>query len=253
MGALSKVLCAVADKIRLIGELNNALAKKSRGCPGWDPTILALQNRLFGTGSSTKGGIYGNRQSDFVPYSSGPSGSYDFSKDEEDRKRIQQGGLNNILLQYIPVSIQGLVPTFNPFYCDHNGLQILPRTMDDNGNIIESSDTARIFIRVNNPHAPWLPVGFNISSQGIMKSDNLVYQGYIEKLWIWVDTPSQDIINQPFLVIALLRSVALFGPGGGSNLYASPSQQQQNTQTVTSPTGATTTVTPTKGTVQKFS
>lgn len=221
MSAITKIRDAVLEKIRISGELTTALEKKSRGCPGWEPTILRLQNRLFGFDVARRG-IHGNPGTDFVPYSSGPLGSYNFETDQQDRKRVQQGGINNVTTFNVPVSSVGLVPGFNPFYCDHNGLQIITRTMDDNGNITESSDTARVFIRINTPNSPWLPIGFSFSPQGVSKSDNLVFQGYIEKFWLYVQTPTQDSTNQPFIVIALLRSAALFGPGGGSNLYGSP-------------------------------
>ena len=234
MNALTKLRDAVEEKIRIAGELGIALGKKSRGCPGWDPTIKKLQNRLFGLGEYNRG-IFGNPGNDFVPYSSGPLGSYDFATDRADRKRVQQGGINSVTLFKIPVSTVGLVAGYNPFYCDHNGLQILARTMDDNGNITESSDTARVFIRVNTPNSPWLPIGFAFAPQGVSKSDNLVFQGYVEKFWLYVQTPTQDPQNQPVLLLALLRSVALFGPGGGSNLYGSPTA-------VTSPTESSITI-----------
>lgn len=230
-GAIQKVAAAIGERFRLIGQLNHAIRMRDKGAPGWDNTIKTLQNQLFGTGSTRKKGqIHGN-PGEFKVYTSGPEGSYDFNRDQNDRKRVQQSGLNQILVQKIPVSTLGLVTGYNPFLCDHNGLQVLARTMDDNGNLVESSDTARIFIRFNSTTAPWLPIGFAFSPQSIAKSDNLVFQGYIERFWVYVQQVTQDATFQPNLVVALLRSVALFGPGGGSNLYGSPSTNSNTAPT----------------------
>lgn len=223
MSVLSEIAEAIGERIRLAGELADAYNRRARGFPGWDEKIKSLQMKLLGVKTV---------QQPFIPYTSGPSGSFDFEKDRQDKKRVQQGGLDTALIRRIPVSATGPVTGYSPFYCDHNGLQLISRTMDDNGTVEESSDTARVFIRVNNPSAPWLPLGFGFSPQSLSKSDNMVYQGYIDKFWLYVSIATQDPTNQPNLIIALLRSVAIYGPGGGSNLYAPPSTGSEQTPTI---------------------
>jgi hypothetical protein len=118
----------------------------------------------------------------------------------------------------IPVSALGFAGVFD---VNGDGISLVARTLDKSGAIIESSDTARIFIRVNSEHAAALPFSFQLNPSGAQKCDLMSIVARVQRVWITVETISQDP-NQDFLIVAFTKSVAVAGLFGSSG-FASAS------------------------------
>jgi hypothetical protein len=208
MGILSSIFDP--QKADLRRQLNYARQMKAAGKPGWDKNIATLEARL-------------NPTSKIITTPLTPIGGYGWNSSQDDQKRADQGSDALIQQVNIPVGVVGLISAFNPFYCKADGMQLIARTIDDNGNVIESSDSARIYVKINLPGAMWLPVSFNLMAAGQQKGDAFIFQGTIRKFWVYVHEITQDSVNQPYLIIALLRRVGIFAGLGGGSLYGSPS------------------------------
>jgi hypothetical protein len=226
----SNWLNSLKRRWRVSQEIARMKKLRAAGFPGWDEPIAQLEQQLCGSPSVPA-------QETDNSTNSIPTGSYNFAGDQADRKRIEAGAIIQMQEVLMPVSLAGPIAGFQPFLCDANGMQIIARTMSNNGQVIESSDTARVFVRINSPNAMWLPLGYGVSPQSDAKSDAYIFQGYIYQFWAYVQTPTQDPQGQPYLVLALLRSASIIGAAGGSSLYVPPVSGPQEAVS-TAPMGA---------------
>jgi len=216
---------SIIDTIRYRHSLKKEIARlqalANRGYPGHDASIALLQEQL----RQSFGNAPKSSEKPFVPYSA-PPGSYGLDAHTGDRYKAEQEAGGEILAVKVPVTNLGLLPAFNPFFCDADGMQLIARTVDENGIVTESSDTARIFIKINTPGGAWLPLGYEQVAQGGFKGNATVFMGTLKRFWVRVSVLTADPDNQPFLILFLLRHVSIVAPSGSSVLYGG----LQNTQ-----------------------
>lgn len=154
----------------------------------------------------------------FIP-SDPPDPTFKSLADLEDRKQQQRAGqdLRQFQQLFIPVSVAGDVFGY-PIEVDANGLMLIPRTISDAGVEIESSESARIYVKINNEGNPWIPLSFNLSAAGTKQDANSI-SARINRLWVKVVNPTQDAQTQPFIILALLKAASIVGGFGGGSSY----------------------------------
>lgn len=135
----------------------------------------------------------------------------------------------------IPVSALGFVGVFD---VNGDGISLIARTLDKSGAIIESSDTARIFIRVNSEHAAALPFSFQLNPSGAQKCDLMSIVARVQRVWITVETITQDLVNQPFLIVAFTKSVAVSGLFGSSGFASASAPSGAPPSTIAAASGS---------------
>lgn len=142
------------------------------------------------------------------------------SKDYELAKR-GSGDLQSIRALVIPVTAVGEV-TGSPFQLGEcTGLLLAPRVCGDNGVEAESSDSARIYVQINNCGV-WIPLSFNLAAQGSQKGDAQFIAGPIATLRIQVVNITQDPAFQPNVYLLLMRGVTIVGQFGAAVGYGPP-------------------------------
>lgn len=142
------------------------------------------------------------------------------SKDYELAKR-GSGDLQSIRALVIPVTTTGEI-TGSPFQLGEcTGILLAPRVCGDNGLESESSDTARIYVQINNCGV-WIPLSFNLAAQGSQKGDAQFIAGPIATLRIQVVNVTQDPANQPNVYLLLMRGVTIVGQFGAAVGYGPP-------------------------------
>lgn len=174
-----------------------------------------------------RGFLFGNLSASYTP-EVGESGAdvADVGGPESDQiegvdvHNVEQGQLNTLV---IPVTATGLVQG-SPFQVKADGISLLARTIDDNGNVIESSETCRIFVRLNSHAAPWLPMSFLQNAAGAQKSDAYAINQRVTSLWIFVQIATQDPVNQPLLILSLMKGIVLAGEFGTAGAPSSAAQ-----------------------------
>src|SRR5258705_10388746 len=101
------------------------------------------------------------------------AGSFDTLAAARDQALAQRGSgdLQSIRQIVIPCLSAGEVRG-SPFsFGETTGLLLAPRTPSElQGTEVESSDTARIYVMVNNSNV-WIPMSFNLAAQGSQKGD----------------------------------------------------------------------------------
>lgn len=156
-------------------------------------------------------------------FAGGLHGTYDSlaaSRDYELAKR-GSGDLQSVRQLVVSCLTRGEVPG-SPFQLGEcTGILLAPRTVGDNGIEVESSDTARIYLQVNNSGV-WLPFSFNLAAQGNQKGDANFIAGPIATLRIQVVNVTQDTQFQPNIYLLLMRGFTVVGSFGAAVGYGPP-------------------------------
>jgi len=145
-------------------------------------------------------------------------GQSTYPVDEQNQTRTGIGhgiATGNFDVLFIPVSNKGFAGQFD---VNGDGISLIARTIDRAGNMIESSDTARIFIQINSESSIPLGFSFSASPSGAQKSDLLSVTARVQRVYVFVETPTADPVNQPFLIIAMTKGVAISGLFGTAGL-----------------------------------
>lgn len=153
-----------------------------------------------------------------------PEGWYDARANaSQNQQNIEGTGSRKVDL-LIPVTSAGQVQGFFPADVDYNSVTLSPRFVDDVGNITESSSSARIAIKVNTQDSDWIVLSYNIDPRGIEKNDWTSYTGSIRRIWIQVVSPTQDAVNEPYIVLSFLKGASMGQGGTVAGGSSSPSQ-----------------------------
>lgn len=160
-------------------------------------------------------------------------GTYDSLASNRDWELAKRGpgDLQSVRQLVVPVITAGEISgsPFNLGEC--TGILLAPRTVGDNGQEVESSDTARIYLQVNNSGV-WIPFSFNLLAQGGQKGDATFIAGPIATLRIQVVVVTQDATFQPNMYLLLMRGFTIVGTFGAAVGYGPP--QGGSVQTTTS-------------------
>ena len=146
--------------------------------------------------------------------------------EERTNRSILEHGIDtgNFDMLIVNVTKTGFLGTFD---VNGDGISLISRAMDQSGNVIESSRTARLYIRVNSERALAMPFSLTLDPNGPQKSDLLSLAARVQRIWVYCDFPTQDAVNEPSIVIVFTKGVAvsgLFGSSGSASFVpASPS------------------------------
>src|SRR6266404_4614587 len=150
-------------------------------------------------------------------------GTYDSLAANQDYQLARRGSgdLQSIRSIVVPVSVAGEIAG-SPFSVGEcTGILLAPRIAGDNGLESESSDTARIYVQINNCGV-WIPMSFNLVAQGSQKGDAQFIAGPIATLRIQVVAITQDPTFQPNVYLLLMRGVTIVGQFGAAVGYGPP-------------------------------
>ena len=154
-----------------------------------------------------------------------PPGYYDAVANANQNQQNLEGTGSRKDSVLIPVTAAGQVAGWFPADVDFNAISLEPRWVDDNGNMVESSSTARIAIKVNTQDQDWIILSYNIDPRGVEKNDwTSIPAGSIRRIWIQVISPTLDPVNEPFIVLAFLKGISLGQGGSVGGGASSPSQ-----------------------------
>lgn len=163
-------------------------------------------------------------------FAGGLHGTYDSLAAARDYQLAKRGSgdLQSVRQLVISCLAKGEIPG-SPFQLGEcTGILLAPRTVGDNGIEVESSDTARIYLQVNNSGV-WIPFSFNLAAQGNQKGDANFIAGPIATLRVQVVNPTQDTQFQPNIYLLLMRGFTVVGSFGAAVGYGPP--QGVNTET----------------------
>jgi hypothetical protein len=119
----------------------------------------------------------------------------------------------NFDLLIVPVTQVGFLGAFDVV---GDGISIVPRVLDTSGNVIETSPTARIYVRVNSESALGMPFSYLIDPNGVQKCDLLSLAAVVRRVWIYCAVATEDAVNNPSMIIVFTKGVAISGLFGSS-------------------------------------
>jgi hypothetical protein len=129
----------------------------------------------------------------------------------------------NFDVLFVPVTAAGFVGAFD---VNGDGVSLVSRCLDANGNLVESSQSARLYVRVNSERAIGLPFSYLTDQNGAQKSDLLSLTARVQRVWIYCGLPTQDAA-QSVVILAFTKGISISGLFGSAGLAgavpASPS------------------------------
>jgi len=204
---------------------------KARGI--LDPVFDFVASLFQKTGAAVQAGVGGFEALD-EEYSSlfwntvnagiqqGPSANYNQNSNAADLNAVDQQTINEEVQIVIPCTALGPVANFFPAVLDCNGFALIPRKFDEStGTELQSSDSARIYVRFNSVSNPWIP--FSLSTEANpLQADFTGIARPIRRVWIRVTNLAADSAF-PFLIVSFLKNVSLTQGGGAPQIYSVPS------------------------------
>lgn len=115
----------------------------------------------------------------------------------------------------VPVTQVGFVGVFD---VNGDGISLVSRALDQSGNVIESSPTARLFIRVNSEGALGMPFSFLLDQFGSQKCDLLSLAARVQRIWVYCAIASQDPVNNPYVVLVFTKGISISGLFGSAGI-----------------------------------
>lgn len=196
---------------------------------GKQPLMKSMPAGKFGMPgtSTTEDEISSLLNRKFIPVSrvqTNPlKGTYDSLAAANDYALAKRGSgdLQSIRQLVIPVAVAGEV-IGSPFQLGEcTGILLAPRICGDNGIESESSESARIYLQINNSGV-WVPFSFNLFVVGSQKGDAQFVAGPIATLRVQVVNITQDPVNQPNVYLWLMRGITVVGQFGAAVGYGPP-------------------------------
>lgn len=148
-------------------------------------------------------------------------GNYNQSANAADLRAVDQNLLNEEWQVMVPVLQLGPVAGFTPIDLDCNGFALIPRLYDEATNSeIQSSDSARLYVRFNSDRNPWIPFSLG-STANPLQADYTGIARPIRRVWLRVTNITDDP-SFPFLIVSFLKNVSLAQGGGAPQIYSVP-------------------------------